>query len=148
MLLCIIYRGLALNDSTSSEQELASKASGAPKTRVPRPDKRLTSMQQDIVTYLKAERPNLAAVFQATRCAPPELSTNDRQWSAFFSHFVAASSILQAPAPNDWQPLPKSADEWSWPPAPLVSLRAAAKLIQNLGLETLQAMWPTLDCTA
>ena len=104
------------------------------------PTQQVIAIQQVITRHLDTEWPNVAATLRVIRGAPPALSTNDQHRVAFLSHFVAASTILQAPAPNSWQALPASASDWAWPPGPLIPLRAASKLVQTLGPNSLQAV--------
>ena len=83
------------------------------------------SLASAIANHIKTEWPDLSSMIQAIVHAPPELSANGRDRFDFLSYFTAALTILQAPFPNEWQPLPETPGDWSWPPAPLVPLRAA-----------------------
>ena len=148
ILVRILYRVLSLKVSAWPTQQPASKVVSAPSSGAdnkPPANEDLADQSISAITrYVQKEWPDLGAVFRAVRRAPPELSANDRDRFGFLSHFVAALTILQAPAPNTWQPLPESPEDWCWPPAPLVPLRAACKLAQKSGPDTVRAVWPIL----
>ncbi|MCP4465595.1 MAG: C-type lectin domain-containing protein [Halieaceae bacterium] len=139
ILVCILYRVLAMKDSTSPVQPPADKTPNG----CNKPTKHDTLMSA-ITMHVETEWPNLFAMLQAIRRAPPELYADDQHCSAFLSYFVAASAILHAPAPNTWKPLPETADDWSWPPGPLVPLRAACKIVQAMDPDTVRVLWPVL----
>ena len=141
-LLRILDRVQSVEDFTP--QPIASKSLEVPNSRVNIPANAPISAQQATVKYLEIEWTDLAAALRAISSAPPVLSADGRHRIAFLSHFTAASAALQVLSPDGWQPLPASVDEWCWPPAPLVSLRAAAKLAQRLGPDTVRAMWSVL----
>ena len=139
--------------SVVQEQMSTRKGISAPRSRVQNsvpnnsapkssPPSTSASVPEVVVMHLKSEWPNLTAAFQAVQHSP--LSTHERHRAAFLAYFVTSSAILHAPAPNAWHPIPASVDDWSWPPAPLVPLRAAAKLVQKLGPETVKALWPVI----
>ena len=120
-------------------------ASEAPSNKGPGSRAQLgVSSLQAIAMHLEKEWPDLHAALRTVRRAPPALSGNDQHRVTFLSHLIASSLIVQAPSPNVWQPLPDSPDDWLWPPAPLQSLRAAAKLVEKLGPDILRAVWPVL----
>ena len=142
-LLCVLYQGFAPIPSNITKRTDASATSDAASGS---PNSSKGDTQQAIFTELEKDWPALAVTFRAIHQAP-ELSVNELQRRDFIASFGAALANLQAPAPNAWQPLPKSGDDWEWPPAPLARLRAAAKIAQNLGVETMKQMWPVLSDT-
>ena len=99
--------------------------------------------QGNISQHLQREWPIVAKAFQVVRCAPTVFPTADERIS-FLSYLAESAAILHAPFPNTWQPLPATVDDWSWPPAPLRPLRAACKLVENIGPEAVHAAWPAL----
>ena len=104
------------------------------------------SAQQAIIgTHLEKEWPTVANAIVAIQRAPLTFSSDDLHRNNFLSHVVASSAILEASGTNAWKPLPESANDWSWPPAPLVPLRAAGKIVQKLGPGTMKAVWPVLS---
>ena len=158
MIMCMLDRLLSLDctvlDTKTPSSTVNSDKNGAvshvalkgPTTRPPSNiaksgDNSPASTQQVVAKHLRIEWPNLAAALREIRRAPTVLSADERRRTAFLAHFARASAIMQA---DSWQPLPASVDEWSWPPAPLVPLRAACKIAQSLGPDTVRAMWPVL----
>ena len=140
-LMRMLYRVLSTKESALSDQL---PADNGPGSRANLPANPAVPATQAIGTHLEKEWPSVANALSAIRHAPLALSSNDRHRDTFLSHIVAALAILEAPAPNAWQPIPACADDWSWPPAPLVPLRAAAKIVQKLGPDTVRAVWPVL----
>ena len=134
LLVRILYRTLSTKDTVFN---LTPPVNKAPTSRV----NPTLSAAQAIAVHLNKEWTDFTNAIRTIHRAPPELSANDRYRDIFLSHIVAASAILDAPAPNEWKPIGKSADDWSWPPAPLIPLRAAAKIIQNLGPNTIRSVW-------
>ena len=137
VLVRVIYRAVSMKEAAPATKPIANNSHLGPKRRDHAP---ITA----IARHLEIEWADLSAALAAVRSAPPSLSANERNRFAFLSHFVNATAILEAPAPNAWQPLPESPDDWSWPPAPLVPLRAAAKIVQKLGSDVVQAVWSVL----
>merc|ERR1719174_1850855 len=131
MLYHTLSQNLFSEHSAPPTQQPKSKMLGAPRKN--------NSLASAIANHIKTEWPDLFTMIQAIVHAPPELSANARDRFDFISYFTAALTILQAPSPNNWQPLPASPGEWSWPPAPLVPLRAACKLVQRLGPGSINA---------
>ena len=121
-----VFASLLLRNASFKEQS----SSGTVSNHVS-----LEQMQQD--------RPGVFSALQTTRGFPVALN---REYGAdFVSHFAASSAIRLAPAPNTWKPLPQTIDNWSWPPPPLVPLRAACKIARDAGPEAVQVAWPALS---
>ena len=141
----LLYHVLPPTDSDMPAQPLESTSTHAPSSRSkPHDNNHLTSALETIARHMGKEWPKLTAAFRVIHRAPAELSASNRKRIAFLSHFTAATTLLRAPAPNAWLPLPASPGEWSWPPAPLIPLCIAAKLVQRLGPESVRATWPVL----
>ena len=135
ILIRVLSRMLSYNSSAAPTQKAASAISKMKSI------KRQPSISA-IASHVKTEWSSLNDAFRAVRYAPEEFSRNHRYCFEFLAHLAAASAILEAPAPNAWQPLPASSDDWCWPPAPLAPLRDACKIIQKLSPQCLNAVWP------
>ena len=135
MILRILDYVLSLKESVPLAQLPTEKAPGESTSRV---------VQKVVTEHLEKEWPALINAFRVVSSAPPGLRANPRHRISFLANFVTASNIIQAPAPNSWQPLPKSVSDWSWPPAPIIPLRAACKLVERLGPHTVLSVWPVL----
>ena len=140
-LIRMLYRVISMEEPALSIQLPADKA---PRSLAKQPVNNAVPASQAIGLHLEKEWPVVANALSAIGRAPLTLSSNDLYRDSFLSHIVASSAILEAAAPDTWKPLPKHADNWAWPPAPLVPLRAAAKIVQNLGPDAVRAVWPVL----
>ena len=96
-----------------------------------------------VAAHLQEHRPQILAALNTVGKLP--LPTAMARGDDFVSLFAASSAVRLAPAPNAWQPLPASVDGWSWPPPPLVPLRAACTLARDGGPDAVEAAWPTLS---
>ena len=108
-------------------------ASGATQSRLNCP--------KSIAQQLQQQRPEVFAALGTSRALPLELQ--DRV--DFLACFAASSATRLAPAPNAWKPLPSSVDDWSWPPLPLIPLRAACKIVLAGPAADVETAWPVLS---